>query len=247
MGIPYTPELGRGGRRCDRRMPELWAGERLPGDGGTAAHSADVRTVAPGADLRAACRSEFVALAGRKADGYLARPALGPSLPDHGRLDGAATDAGRDPRASRRPATCSRWSTRPGARRQPGEARTVRDLHDVRARRCLAPPSGLRPRAARPDRRRLASRGVPRGRQAHPGRAARRLHALRHARGCCRRRSALPGRGGLGAAAPPAGRPGGGADRRAAGLGQDLRRESDTDDRRAGIRASAGGRVDQPG
>ena len=69
--------------------------------------------------------SEFVTLAGQKADGYLARPAESiPSL--RGileRLRLAATEAGRDPARDRdRPATSCRSSTRRGARRSTGRS-----------------------------------------------------------------------------------------------------------------------------
>ena len=111
--------------------------------------------------------SEFVELAGQKADGYLARPAESiPSL--RGileRLRGRGRDAGRDPKAieTRGLSPLARRRDPPrGA--QPREARAVRDLHDVGAGRRLARAGRLRARPARPDRRRLARRGLPRPR-----------------------------------------------------------------------------------
>jgi 1,4-dihydroxy-2-naphthoate octaprenyltransferase len=101
MGIPYDPETAveRVSTAMDQ-LRSLWAGERLP-------------SAMPGLPpiqpmfapthriplVIAAYRKEFVALAGRKADGYLARPAESiPSL--RGileRLRESATEAGRDP------------------------------------------------------------------------------------------------------------------------------------------------------
>ena len=80
----------------------LWAGERLPS--ATEGLPPIQPMFAPPHRIPlyvAAYRKEFVALAGQKADGYLARPAESiPSL--RGileRLAAAATEAGRDPRA----------------------------------------------------------------------------------------------------------------------------------------------------
>ena len=157
-----------------------------------------------------------MALAGQKADGYLARPAESiPSLKGIlERLSAAAVEAGRDPashRASRLPPDARRRHPPRGA--QPRQARAVRHLHDVDPGRRLPQAGRLRGRAARPHRRGLARGGVPRGRQAHPRRPARRVHAVRHPRGRGRRRPALPRRGWPGPAAAPAGRPGDGAGR----------------------------------
>ena len=101
MGIPYEPDAAVAGvSQAMDQLRALWAGERLP-------------SVTPGLPpiqpmfppthriplVIAAYRKEFVALAGQKADGYLARPAESiPSL--RGileRLRAAAVEAGRDP------------------------------------------------------------------------------------------------------------------------------------------------------
>src|SRR5919197_892997 len=101
MGIPYEPAsaVDRVSTAIDQ-LRSLWAGERLPSatDGlppiqpmFAPAHRIPI--------VVAAYRKEFVALAGQKADGYLARPAESvPSL--RGileRLRTAATAADRDP------------------------------------------------------------------------------------------------------------------------------------------------------
>jgi 1,4-dihydroxy-2-naphthoate polyprenyltransferase len=101
MGIPYDPEtaVGRVSEAIDQ-VRALWAGERLPS--ATPGLPPIQPMFAPTHRIPisiAAYRKEFVALAGQKADGYLARPAESiPSL--RGileRLRTAATEAGRDP------------------------------------------------------------------------------------------------------------------------------------------------------
>jgi 1,4-dihydroxy-2-naphthoate octaprenyltransferase len=101
MGIPYDPAgaVERVSQTIDK-LRALWAGERLPS--ATDGLPPIQPMFAPAHRIPlviAAYRREFVALAGQKADGYLARPAESiPSL--RGileRLRAAATDAGRDP------------------------------------------------------------------------------------------------------------------------------------------------------
>ncbi len=101
MGIPYDPAtaVGRVSEAIDQ-VRVLWAGERLPSS--TPGLPPIQPMFAPTHRIPisiAAYRKEFVALAGQKADGYLARPAESiPSL--RGileRLRTAATEAGRDP------------------------------------------------------------------------------------------------------------------------------------------------------
>jgi 1,4-dihydroxy-2-naphthoate octaprenyltransferase len=103
MGIPYDPAtaVGRVSEAIDQ-VRALWAGERLPS--ATPGLPPIQPMFAPTHRIPisiAAYRKEFVALAGQKADGYLARPAESiPSL--RGileRLRGAALEAGRDPDA----------------------------------------------------------------------------------------------------------------------------------------------------
>jgi 1,4-dihydroxy-2-naphthoate octaprenyltransferase len=103
MGIPYDPEtaVGRVSDAMDQ-LRALWAGERLPS--ATPGLPPIQPMFAPTHRiplLIAAYRKEFVALAGQKADGYLARPAESiPSL--RGileRLRSAAVGADRDPDA----------------------------------------------------------------------------------------------------------------------------------------------------
>jgi 1,4-dihydroxy-2-naphthoate octaprenyltransferase len=103
MGIPYEPEAAvlRVSEAIDQ-LRALWAGERLPS---ATPGLPPIQPMFPPAHriplVVAAYRKEFVALAGQKADGYLARPAESiPSL--RGileRLRAAAIEAGRDPDA----------------------------------------------------------------------------------------------------------------------------------------------------
>lgn len=101
MGIPYSPDeaVERVGATIDQ-LRQLWAGERLP-------------SVTPGLPpiqpmfppvhriplFVAAYRKEFVELAGRKADGYLARPceSIASLRGILERVRASATAAGRDP------------------------------------------------------------------------------------------------------------------------------------------------------
>jgi 1,4-dihydroxy-2-naphthoate octaprenyltransferase len=103
MGIPYEPDAAveRVSTTIDQ-LRALWAGERLPS---ATPGLPPIQPMFPPTHriplVIAAYRKEFVALAGQKADGYLARPAESiPSL--RGileRLRSAAAEAGRDPDA----------------------------------------------------------------------------------------------------------------------------------------------------
>jgi 1,4-dihydroxy-2-naphthoate polyprenyltransferase len=101
MGIPYDPVAAVDllGEAIDN-IRALWAGERLPS---ATAGLPPIQPMFPPAHripiAIAAYRSEFVALAGRKADAYLARPAESiPSLTGIlARLRTSAIEAGRDP------------------------------------------------------------------------------------------------------------------------------------------------------
>src|SRR6476469_9048516 len=102
MGIPYDPvsAVERVSTAMDQ-LRALWAGERLPS---ATPGLPPIQPMFPPTRriplYIAAYRKEFVALAGQKADGYLARPAESiPSLRGilH-RVSAAATDAGRDPK-----------------------------------------------------------------------------------------------------------------------------------------------------
>ncbi len=103
MGVPYSPDGAvEGVSRAMDEIRALWAGERVPS--ATPGLPPIQPMFAPPHRIPlfiAAYRKEFVALAGQKADGYLARPAESvPSLKGIvGRLRAAATEAGRDPRA----------------------------------------------------------------------------------------------------------------------------------------------------
>jgi 1,4-dihydroxy-2-naphthoate octaprenyltransferase len=103
MGIAYEP--GAAVERVSQTIDQLralWAGERLPS---ATPGLPPIQPMFPPTHriplVIAAYRKEFVALAGQKADGYLARPAESmPSL--RGileRLRASATEAGRDPDA----------------------------------------------------------------------------------------------------------------------------------------------------
>ena len=101
MGIPYDPTtaVDRVSTAIDQ-IRALWAGERLPS--ATPGLPPIQPMFAPAHRIPiviAAYRKEFVALAGQKADGYLARPAESiPSLTGIlERLQQAAVEAGRDP------------------------------------------------------------------------------------------------------------------------------------------------------
>ncbi len=103
MGIPYDPAtaVDRVSTAMDQ-VRSLWAGERLPS--ATPGLPPIQPMFAPAHRIPlviAAYRKEFVALAGQKADGYLARPAESiPSLTGIlERLRSAATEAGREPAA----------------------------------------------------------------------------------------------------------------------------------------------------
>ena len=103
MGIPYAPEtaVGQVSDAMDT-LRALWAGQRLPS---ATPGLPPIQPMFPPTHriplVIAAYRKEFVALAGLKADGYLARPAE--SIPSLGgildRLRAAASEAGRDPGA----------------------------------------------------------------------------------------------------------------------------------------------------
>jgi 1,4-dihydroxy-2-naphthoate octaprenyltransferase len=101
MGIPYTPAdaVARIGDTIDQ-LRLLWAGERIK------IGREDLPPIQPMFPpvhriplYVAANRHEFLDLAGRKADGYLAKPCESiPSLQTiHGRLRTAAAEAGRNP------------------------------------------------------------------------------------------------------------------------------------------------------
>jgi 1,4-dihydroxy-2-naphthoate octaprenyltransferase len=100
MGIPYDPDtaVARVSETMDQ-LRALWAGERIPS---ATPGLPPIQPMFPPAHriplVIAAYRKEFVALAGQKADGYLARPAESiPSL--RGileRLRAASVEAGRD-------------------------------------------------------------------------------------------------------------------------------------------------------
>ncbi len=103
MGIPYAPEtaVARVSDAMDT-LRALWAGQRLPS---ATPGLPPIQPMFPPTHriplVIAAYRREFVALAGEKADGYLARPAESiPSLRGIlDRLRAAASEAGRDPGA----------------------------------------------------------------------------------------------------------------------------------------------------
>lgn len=101
MGIPYDPvtAVDQLSKAIDE-IRALWAGERLPS---ATPGLPPIQPMFPPAHripiAIAAYRKEFVALAGQKADGYLARPAESiPSLTGIlERLRTSAIEAGRDP------------------------------------------------------------------------------------------------------------------------------------------------------
>jgi 1,4-dihydroxy-2-naphthoate octaprenyltransferase len=101
MGIPYDPVSAvEGVSKAMDQIRALWAGERLPS---ATPGLPPIQPMFPPTHriplVIAAYRKEFVALAGQKADGYLARPAESiPSLTGIlERLGESATEAGRDP------------------------------------------------------------------------------------------------------------------------------------------------------
>ena len=122
MGIPYDPVAAvEGVSKAIDQLRTLWAGERLPS---ATPGLPPIQPMFPPTHriplYIAAYRKEFVALAGQKADGYLARPAE--SIPSLRGILAAPVASPRPTRAatrrrSNRPVTCSRWSTRRAARR----------------------------------------------------------------------------------------------------------------------------------
>src|SRR4029077_8679412 len=103
MGIPYTPDDGvaRVSAAIDK-IRALWKGERLPsGKLGLPPLQAMFAPVHRVPVFIAAYRTPMMQLAGRKADGYLARPAE--SIPGFKvlirRMFKAAQAVGRDPKA----------------------------------------------------------------------------------------------------------------------------------------------------
>jgi 1,4-dihydroxy-2-naphthoate polyprenyltransferase len=101
MGIPYDPVSAvEGVSKAMDQIRALWAGERLPS---ATPGLPPIQPMFPPTHriplVIAAYRKEFVALAGQKADGYLARPAESiPSLTGIlTRLGEGAIEAGRDP------------------------------------------------------------------------------------------------------------------------------------------------------
>ena len=227
-GHPVRPGLGRRGR-VEGDGPDPGAlGGRAPAvrDARPAADPADVPADPPD-PARHRRVPQGVRGAGRPEGGRLPRPPgridpepdRHPGAPRRGRRGGGPRP-GVD-RDGRIPAVARRCDAARGA--QPGEARAVRHLHDVGAVRRLPRPCGLRGRPARPDRRRLAGRGLHDRRQPHPGRAARRVHAVRDARGRRGQGDGVPREGRTGAAPPPAGGPGRPPGRRADRGGGDVR------------------------
>ena len=205
-------------RRRSTSCATLWAGERIasatPGLPPIQPMFPPVHRIPL---YVAAYRKEFVELAGRKADGYLARPCESiPSL--RGILERLRASArGRRPRPGRgghRGLPAVARGPDPPRGPEPGQARALRHLHDVGPGRRFAGPGRLR--ADLRDRIAAAWRAEEyhEAGQADPRRAARRVHALRHPRGRGRARRCLPRRHGPGPAAAAAGSPGGVADAR---------------------------------
>ncbi len=197
MGIPYEPDAAvEGVSKAMDQIRALWAGERLAvRHAGPAPDPADVPADASDPDRRRRV-SQGVRRAGRPEGRRLPRPPGGvdPVAARHPRA-AARVGGGRRPRPARDrvrgvPALARRQDAPRGA--QPGQARAVRDLHDVGPVRRVAAPRRVRPGAPRPDRHRVAGRGLHDRGQPHPRRAARRLHAVRHARGRRRRRDGVP-------------------------------------------------------
>ena len=234
MGIPYEPDAAV--ESVSKAMDDiraLWAGERLPS---ATPGLPPIQPMFPPPHriplVVAAYRRQFVELAGRKADGYLARPAESiPSL--RGileRLRAAATDAGRDPQAIETAGyllslvDTTRREALNRAKREPFVIYMMSVLSDISLRR-----AGFDTRPSGPDRGRVARRGLHHRRQPDPRRAARRVHAVRHARGGGRRGDGVPRPRRARPAAAPAGPPGGPPDRRA-------------DRRRGPVRGPAGAR-----
>ena len=157
-GHPVRPGLGRRGR-VEGDGPDPGAlGGRAPAvrDARPAADPADVPADPPD-PARHRRVPQGVRGAGRPEGGRLPRPSgridpepdRDPGTPGRGRRGGGPRP-GLD-RDRRLPALARRRDPARGA--QPGQARAVRDLHDVGAVRRLPRPGGLRGRPARPDRR----------------------------------------------------------------------------------------------
>ena len=220
MGIPYEPDAAvEGVSTAIDQIRALWAGERMPS---ATPGLPPIQPMFPPTHripiVIAAYRKAFVELAGQKADGYLARPAESiPSL--RGileRLRRRPSAAGRDPGSLETAGYLlslvdkTRREAFNRAKREPFVIYMMSVLSDVSLRR-----AGFDARAARPDRGGVAGRGLHDGRQPHPRRAARRVHAVRHPRGRRGGRDGVPRRDRARPAAPPAGPAGGPPDRRA--------------------------------
>ena len=177
----------------------------------------------------AAYRKEFVALAGQKADGYLARPAESvPSLAGSSSgLHAAATAAGRDPAAVE---TAGYLLSLVDETRREALNRAKREPFVIYMMSVLGDVSLARAGFDRELRDRIAA--AWRAEDFHtagnliPDELLDAFMLCGTRRGRRRGRDALPHRGEPGAAAAPAGAPGGGTDRRAAGRGQALRRDA---------------------
>jgi 1,4-dihydroxy-2-naphthoate polyprenyltransferase len=101
MGIPYSPDAAlEGVSTAIDQLRQLWRGERLPS---ATPGLPPIQPMFPPTHRIpihiAAYRREFVALAGQKADGYIARPAesIASLRGILERLAAAAIEAGRDP------------------------------------------------------------------------------------------------------------------------------------------------------
>ncbi len=162
-GHPLRTGVGRGGCLLRDRRDSRALGRRTPtiGNARPAADPADVRAAAPDPDLhrgipqgiRDACRSE-----GRRLPGAAGR--VGPVPCRNHRT----SSRGRNGRGQRPEGHRDGWLP-PHARgrdaprgAQPREARAVRDLHDVSARRRVPGTRGIRAGPARQDRSRVAGR-----------------------------------------------------------------------------------------
>ena len=201
MGIPYEPEAAveRVSQTIDQ-LRALWAGERLPS---ATPGLPPIQPMFPPTHriplVIAAYRKEFVTLAGQKADGYLARPAESiPSL--RGILErlgnAAAVEAGRDPGEIETEGyllslvDATRREALNRAKREPFVIYMMSVLGDVSLRRAGF-EAELRDRIAAAWR----AEDYTTRRQPHPRRAARRVHAVRHARGRGGQGAGLPQRG----------------------------------------------------
>ena len=225
-GIPFENAPARVGEAIDQ-IRDAVGGRAAGAERQGAADAADVPAAAPHPDLHRRLPRPFLELAGEKADGYLGRPA-GVDAGLRADARGACSSrrrrtAGRS-RSSTSAATCFALVDRSRAEAlEPGQARALRDLHDLDPLRHLPQAGRLPGRAAGRASTALARRGLPRRRRRRSPTSCSTPMSWSAPREDVAARALEYHRGGHGRAAPPADRAGGGAGQGGARGGRHLR------------------------